>query len=74
MKQSDIKVGKTYINKNAGKTRRTVLAIGMEHRPNVWYSDSDPPLHQPGVLYVQDGVEGKLFLGMFTRWCGKEVE
>lgn len=73
MSPKDIQVGKTYINRGAGKTRRTVLAIGDEHRPRIWRSDSSRP-DEPGVLYKQMGIEGCLYLSMFAQWCGKEAK
>lgn len=33
MSPKGIKVGKTYRNRGKGKTTRTVLAIGDEHKP-----------------------------------------
>lgn len=73
MKAKDIQVGKTYVNRGAGKTRRTVLAIGDDHRPERWYSTSPAP-DEPGVLYRQENSTHKLYLSSFAQWCGKEIE
>jgi len=80
MKPSEIKVGKTYINRGAGRTRRRVLGIGDEHRPPVWLGAGSVP-DEPGVLYEQytgkraedKPTHGKLCLSSFARWAGKEV-
>lgn len=73
MKESDIKAGKTYKNRGAGRTRRTVIAIGDEHRPKRWYGDQDKgPPNEPGVLFTQGAVEGTLYLSMFAQWAGSE--
>lgn len=79
MKVSDIQVGKTYRNRGAGKTVRTVIAIGDEHRPKSYHnSDGTPPANVPGVLYEQKGRGGNhyamLYLNSFAAWCGSEVE
>lgn len=75
MKASDIKAGKTYKNRGAGRTRRTVIAIGDEHRPKHWYGDHDKgPPSEPGVLFTQgnSSVERTLYLSMFAQWAGNE--
>jgi len=73
MKKSDIQVGCTYVNKGAGRTQRTVLAIGDEHRPKIFLSGNPSP-NEPGVHYRQDnGKEGKLYLSSFTQWCGRKL-
>lgn len=69
----EIVVGKTYRNRGAGRTRRKVLAIGDEHRPKYWNSSNVPP-REPGVLYEQKGVKGRLYLTSFTAWVGSVVE
>ena len=67
-----IEVGRTYVNKGAGRTQRTVVGIGDEHRPTVWYSGSTPP-DEPGVLYVDNrGREGQLYLCSFQSWAGAD--
>lgn len=77
MKARDIKVGRTYQNRGAGKTHRTVIAIGDEHRPEDWYGDPDKgPPNEPGVLFTQDGgsVHRTLYLSMFAQWAGNEYK
>ena len=70
MKHSEIKVGVTYINRAAGRTRRTVLAIGDEHRPTAWFSNSRRP-NEPGVLFEQDGKQNRLYISSFASWAGR---
>lgn len=72
MKQKQIAVGKTYANKGKGTTKRTVLAIGDEHRPR-HYSGATAP-EEPGVLYEQDGKRDRLYISSFAAWAGSEVE
>ena len=72
MKRSDIKVGKTYVNRGKGQTRRTVLAIGNEVHPD-WYGGEMPP-NEFGVEYLQDGKTHSLYLSSFASWAGKESE
>jgi hypothetical protein len=81
MKPSDIKVGRTYVNRGKGTTSRKVWEIGNEYRPRRWfggYTNPIPP-DEPGILYLQiggqrDGHSGRLYLSSFAAWCGKEVE
>lgn len=68
MKEYEIDVGKTYTNKGARRTRRTVIAIGMEHIP-----DRNSPLESNGVLYEQNGKLVTITLRSFAAWAGKEV-
>lgn len=72
MKPSEIQVGKTYRNRGAGRTRRTVVAIGPEHSP-YWTRTGEP-----GVLYRQciggEMRERTIALGSFARWAGAEVQ
>jgi len=86
MKPSEIHVGYTYVNRNAGRTRRKVLAIGDEYRPEKWYgsgsykrwysSGSCKPCNEPGVLFAlvdERGVsygEEALYLSSFAKWAG----
>ena len=73
MKPSEIQVGKTYTNRGAGRTRRTVLAIGDEYRPHEFFSDSDPP-DEPGVMFEQKGRgQHSLYLSSFAAWAGREA-
>lgn len=75
MKAHEIEVGKTYTNRGAGKTARTVIAIGVEHRPSQFWNNTGIPPNpdEPGVLYEQNGAQRHLFLSSFAAWCGKEV-
>jgi hypothetical protein len=72
MSPKDIQVGKTYTNRGAGKSRRTVIAIGDEHRPGCFNGIGSPP-NEPGVLYEQLGQRSTLYLSSFAGWCGKKV-
>jgi len=80
MRPAEIKVGKTYTNRGKGRTRRVVLGIGDEHRPDRWHGDQDKPAPaEPGVLYEQYlGVESKgtykLYLSSFASWAGAQVK
>lgn len=49
MKPNEIKAGRTYRNRGAGRTIRKVLAIGF-HVPFVWLSNGPPPV-EPGVRF-----------------------
>lgn len=76
MKPSEIQVGKTYVNRGAGRTRRTVIAIGPEHAPTAWWGDPDkrPAAAEPGVVFTQMGGESRaLYLSSFAAWAGKEA-
>lgn len=72
MKIEAIKVGKTYSNRGKGTTKRTVLAIGDEHRPRHYFGATAPD--EPGVLYEQDGKRDSLYISNFSSWAGAEVE
>jgi hypothetical protein len=74
MSPNDIQAGKTYTNRGAGKTRRTVIAIGDEHRPKRWNGYPDAFPNGTGVLYEQNGVRRNLYLPSFAQWAGREVE
>ena len=78
MKPSEIKVGKTYVNRGAGRTKRVVLAIGDEHRPKVYWNATGKHPDDTGVLYRQiggqfDGKTFNLYLKSFAGWAKKEV-
>lgn len=81
MKPSDIKVGKTYINRGAGRTRREVIAIESQADFR-----ARPPLGVFGigdlgnVIIVYRQLSGDnigrvygLSLASFAAWAGKEV-
>jgi hypothetical protein len=68
MKPSQIEIGKTYKNRGAGKTKRTVVDLGTHIKPP-WMSDSLEP-NEPGVKYLQGNNERMLFLCSFAKWAG----
>lgn len=73
MKPSEIVAGKTYQNRGAGKTKRTVIRIEHGLACN-WYSSGPAPDNEPVVEYSgKRGVE-RLYLSSFAQWCGSEVK
>lgn len=75
MRPNEIKVGATYVNRGAGRTRRKVLAIGDEHRPSIWLSGRETQPDEPGVLFeTNKGKQFTLYLSSFASWAGKEVQ
>jgi len=66
-----IAIGKTYRNKGAGRTTRTVLDMGT-HIPAPWLSDTVPP-NEPVVKYRQGDKERQLFLCSFAQWAASVV-
>ena len=74
MKKTQIKVGKTYVNKGAGRTKRKVLDLSKNIKPP-WCGSNAPP-DEPGILYEQIGGlfsgRGKLYLSSFAAWAGRE--
>lgn len=75
MKPSEIQVGKTYVNRGAGRTRRTVIDIGPHVAPGRWLGDPDkkPAPGTPVVRFEQGGVRDSLYLQSFAAWAGKEA-
>jgi len=78
MKPNDICIGVTYVNRGAGRTTRTVLAIGDEYRPteqqSEWYGRQSLK-NEPGVLFEQKGKQFRLYLSAFASWAkGPVVE
>jgi len=79
MKPSEIKVGKIYANRGAGRTRRVVLGIGYEYRPGCYWGAGSAP-DEPGVLYEQySGRDSERhpkrnirYLRSFASWAGKD--
>jgi len=63
-----IEVGKTYRNKGAGRTTRTVLDMGA-HLTERWLSSSHPP-SEPVVKFQQGNKELYLYLSSFAQWAG----
>ena len=79
MKPSEIQIGKTYVNRGAGRTKRTVLGIGMEHRPARWLGDPEREPVEPGVWFAQTGgslhgLQDQLYLSSFAQWAKAEVD
>lgn len=81
MKESQIQVGKTYVNKGAGRTVRRVKAIGPEFLPKFRLSTNQRfPDGAVGVLYSQIGPgrqiqnDTTIWLKSFAAWAGAEVE
>jgi hypothetical protein len=74
MKPSDINVGSTYKNRGAGKTTRTVLAIGDKYRPPYWSGFPGTEPTEPGVLFLQGRTRRKLYISSFAAWAGEEVK
>lgn len=75
MSPKDIKVGKTYFNRGKGKTKRTVIRIGDECKPKVYYNATgEHPKNDTGVLYEQNGKQYRIYLKSFAQWCGGQVD
>jgi len=72
MKPSDITVGKTYVNRGKGRTRRTVLEISDKLKP-FWYGPGSGLGGGLVVRYRQGDREDNLYLSSFAAWCGREV-
>ncbi len=73
MKPIEIKVGATYTNKGAERSRRNVLALGR----NVWRGSS-PEWHGEGLRYEQltGHNRGRCFnmsIRAFAKWAGRRV-
>jgi hypothetical protein len=71
MSPKDIKVGVTYYNRGAGKTTRTVLAIGHKSAGELpsWFSCNPRP-NDPVVEYKQGERTDMLYLHSFAQWAG----
>ena len=81
MKESQIHVGKMYVNKCAGLTVRRVKAIGPEFLPKLRLSTTEKfPDGAVGVLYSQVGPgrqiqrDTTIWLKSFAAWARAEVE
>jgi hypothetical protein len=72
MRVADIQVGRTYVNRGAGRTQRKVLAIGDEHRPKTFFSNRKPP-NERGVLFEQAGRQSTLYISSFATWAAREA-
>lgn len=74
MHPKNLRVGATYRNRGKGRVTRTILGIGDEHRPKLFFSPNEPP-DEPGVYYRDSkGREGRLYVSSFASWAGGEVE
>ncbi len=72
MTPSAIATGKTYRNRGAGRTTRTVVDIGTHLPPPHWYSRNPRP-EEPVVVFLQRGQRRSLYLSSFAAWAGSEV-
>lgn len=73
MHPKDIKVGKTYANRGAGRTLRTVLAIGTDFAPDQWLGNKkNGPPDQTAVQFQQGNRISVLYLSSFASWAGSE--
>jgi hypothetical protein len=80
MKACEIKVGKTYVNRGAGKTRRTVLEI-VESTDRAEYIGQWIPDVRVGGPFVRFEHSrfgtlqtASLTLDSFAKWAGREAE
>lgn len=75
MKTTDIKIGKTYRNKGAGRTTRTVLDIG-EHVPPPFKWDRRKELRVSFSQQYGADMEKQYTLSLesFAQWAGSEVK
>lgn len=71
MKISDIQTGKTYRNKNAGRTTRTVVDIGDHIRPP--WAGNEKTFVNYRQMWCGKEKEYTLSLKSFARWAGSEV-
>ena len=76
MKKSAIEVGKTYVNRAAGTTSRTVLDITEKPTDNQtpqWWSCNPRPV-EPVVIFQAGNRPGfdSLYLSSFASWAGRE--
>lgn len=72
MSPKDIKVGRIYVNRGKGTTRRKVLEISKELKAP-WFSSGPRPTDEPVVRYEQNGREGLIYLRSFAAWAGYEL-
>ena len=77
MKTKDIEQGKTYRNKGAGRTTRTVVKIILhpddDQLPKWWSSDPRPESEPVVVFKDAKGGVNSLYLRGFASWAGGEV-
>lgn len=74
MKPSEIRAYKTYINRGAGRTKRTVVEIGAGICANWYGARSRRNVGMIGVKYQQGDKLRTLSLASFAAWAGKEAE
>lgn len=67
MPSAGIQPGRSYVGRGSSRKVRRVVAIGPEHRP---LGSTDPDGR--GVLYVQDGRQGRAPLSKFRQWAARE--
>lgn len=73
MKPYEIEVGATYVNRGAGRTKRKVIAIGLDCRPIRWLGFYETAPNEDGVMFEQNGVVRRLYISSFATWAGKRV-
>jgi hypothetical protein len=79
MSPNQIEVGKTYCNRGAGKTRRTVVLItSFDDDQGFPYIGCKPHKGKKKVYFRQTGLgrpesTGFLLLEAFATWAGREV-
>jgi len=79
MSPNQIKQWKTYCNRGAGKTRRTVMLITCQDQDSeVPYIGCKPHNGKTKVFFQQYGLgrqvsTGFLLLDAFAAWAGREV-
>ncbi len=72
MKPIEIQVGKTYVNKGAGMTRRKVLDIGEHVQPPPWVERTGERI--VCVEYEDQNRRATLPIKSFASWAGKEAK
>jgi len=80
MSPNQIEVGKTYCNRGAGKTRRTVVLITCQDpdSDSCFYIGYKPHKGKTKVFFQQYGLGRQvstwfLLLDAFAAWAGREV-
>ena len=80
MSPNKIKLWKTYCNRGAGKTRRTVVLITCQDQDSEFpYIGCKPHVGKKKVFFTQTGLgkpesTGFLLLEAFATWAGREVD
>ena len=79
MSPNQIKQWKTYCNRGAGKTQRTVMLITCHEQDSEFpYVGRKPHAGKVKVFFTQSGLArhastGFLLLDAFAAWAGREV-